>query len=166
MSTLTTEEVLDIATELLHMWEWSTDISRPEPNRLDVTLKMPEDLTPMVVGLRVKRLGYLSAITGLDLGPQAGELELLYHFCTGEAVVTLRVRLPRSVPVLPSLCEIIPVAEAFEREVSEMLGVRFIGLRNPERLYLPEEWPDKVYPLRKDFRQEDLDVGAEKRNQA
>jgi Ni,Fe-hydrogenase III component G len=104
----------------------------------------------MVVTLRVKRLGYLSAITGLDPGVETGQLEALYHFCAGAAVITLRVRVPREGGMLPSLCEIIPSAEVFERELSEMFGVTVTGLRAPDRLYLPEDWPDAVYPLRKD----------------
>jgi Ni,Fe-hydrogenase III component G len=146
-----TEDALAIASEILESWVWPTTSERPEPDRLDVTLHNAEDLVPMVVALRVKRLGYLSAITGLDLGDEIGDLELLYHFCTMEAIITLRVRLPRENPRVASLCEIIPSAEAFEREVREMFGVTITGLKNPQPLYLPEEWPKGVYPLRKDF---------------
>jgi Ni,Fe-hydrogenase III component G len=32
-----------------------------------------------------------------------------------------------------------------------MFGIEITGLRNTERLYLPERWPEGVYPLRKDF---------------
>ena len=64
--------------------------------------------------------GYLAAITGLDLGPEKGELELLYHFCPGPAVITLRVRLPRQDAQVDSLTGIIPSAEASERELAEM----------------------------------------------
>ena len=41
--------------------------------------------------------------------------------------------------------------EPFERELSEMFGVTVVGIPNPERLYLPDDWPEGVYPLRKDF---------------
>ena len=146
-----TEEALALAGDMMENWAWETVTERPEPNRLDATLKSTEDLIPIVVALRVKRLGYLSAITGLDLGVEAGELEVLYHFCTASAVITLRVRLPREEPVVPSLSEIIPSAEAFERELREMFGVEISGLKTPERLYLPDDWPEGIYPLRKDF---------------
>ena len=110
-----------------------------------------QELVPIVVGLRVKRLGYLSAIVGLDLGPEANEMEVLYHFCPGDAVIALRVRVPREDGALPSLCEIIPSAEVFERELHEMFGIEITGLHTPDRLYLPDDWPDGVYPMRKDF---------------
>ena len=147
---MNTYEALALASELLEHWVWDVEANRPEPNRLDVTLSSPQDLVPIVVALRVKRLGYLAAITGLDLGPEAGELEVLYHFCIASAVITLRVRLPREAPSVSSLCEVIPGAEVFERELSEMFGVTVVGLRGPEHLYLPDEWPEGVYPLRKD----------------
>lgn len=144
------EATLSLANQTLTEWAWETEVTRPAPNRLDATLKDAGDLVEIAVALRVQRLGYLAAITGLDHGPEAGELEVLYHFCTGAAIVTLRVRLPRENPTIASLCEVIPAAEAFERELSEMFGITIAGLRNPERLYLPEDWPEGVYPLRKD----------------
>jgi Ni,Fe-hydrogenase III component G len=146
-----TETIIQTARLLVE--EWAKEMVTPEPNRLDVILKKPEDLVPAATGLRVKRLGYLAAITGLDLGAEVGEIEVLYHFCTGPVTVTLRVRLPHGgpQPVVPTLSEIIPSAEPFERELSEMLGVTVSGLRAPEHLYLPDGWPEGVYPLRKDF---------------
>ena len=56
-------------------------------------VKLLNELVPIVVGLRVKRLGYLCAIVGLDLGPEANEMEVLYHFCPGDALIALRVRI-------------------------------------------------------------------------
>jgi NADH-quinone oxidoreductase subunit C len=150
----TTEEVISTAIELFERWVWSTETERPEPNRLDVHVKSLEELIPMIVGLRVQRLGYLACITGLDMGPETGKLELLYQFCTAAAVITLRIQIPRRDPVVPSLCSIIPSAEVFEREASEMFGITFHGLKKPDHLYLPESWPDEAYPLLKDFNPE------------
>ncbi len=151
-----TEKTLKTASQLLEQWMWMTEVTRPEPNRLDARLKTSDDLIPIVAGLRVIRLGYLCAITGLDPGLESGELEVLYHFCVGEAVITLRLNVPRQDGCLPSLCEIIPSAEVFERELQEMFGIRIEGLRNPSRLYLPDDWPEDVFPLRKDFDQDKL----------
>ena len=142
-----------IETGRLLVEEWAEEITTPELNRLDVWLKRPEDLLPAVTGLRVKRLGYLAAITGLDLGLETDCLEVLYHFCTGPVVINLRVRLPRgdNGAIVPTLSRIIPSAEPFERELREMLGVEVDGLSTPDHLYLPDDWPEGIYPLRKDF---------------
>jgi Ni,Fe-hydrogenase III small subunit len=82
LSMLTTEKVLEIARLLAEGWTWRLETRQPEPTRLDVVLSSPADLVPYVAALRVQRIGWLSAITGLDLGPEADAVELLYHFCT------------------------------------------------------------------------------------
>jgi Ni,Fe-hydrogenase III component G len=149
------EEILTQASAIVSSWDWATEISRPNPKQLDVKVNSLQELIPMVVGLRVKRLGHLSAIVCMDLSGQAGaeakELEVIYYFCPGDATIALRVRIPRAQAVLPSLCEVVPGAESFERELREMFGIEITGLVTPDRLYLPEDWPEGVYPMRKDF---------------
>jgi len=145
-----------LQTARLLVDEWAAAFETPAPNRLDVYLTRAADLIPAVAGLRVKRLGYLAAITGLDPGAEESNLEVLYHFCAGEAVITLRLRVPKEGGALPTLSEIIPSAEPFERELSEMLGVAVTDLPSRGHLYLPDDWPENVYPLRKDFDQQAL----------
>lgn len=123
---------------------------RPEDNRLDLWLT-PEQLLTGAETLAVSGCGYLATITGIDPGPETGELEALYHFCCGPAVVTLRVRVPRDDAHLPTVCDLLPAASFFERELSEMFGITVDGTPNPDRLFLPDDWPDGAYPLRKDF---------------
>lgn len=163
---MTTAETLALAREIAGAWDWATEVAQPEENRLDVTLQRPEDLVAIVTALRVKRLGYLAAITGLDLGAAAGALEVLYHFCTGAAVVTLRVKLGRGETAVPTLTDLIPGAEPQERELSEMFGVTVTGLQAPDHLYLPDDWPADTFPLRKDFDARVLATGngADKRS--
>lgn len=146
-----TTEALALAREIAGAWDWQTEVAEPEANRLDIHLQRPEDLVEVATLLRVKRLGTLTAITGLDLGAEAGELAVLYHFCTAGAVITVRLRLPREKPVIATLTGFIPSAEPFERELSEMFGIAVKGLRAPDHLYLPEDWPAQAYPQRKDF---------------
>jgi ech hydrogenase subunit E len=145
---MSTETPLQRAETLLAPWAQSTQT--PEPNRLDVSIGQT-DLVPAVGALRQAQWGYLSAITGLDHGPETGEMEALYHFCVGPMVVTLRISLPRDNASVPSICELIPSAGVYERELMEMLGVTIEGLPYPARLFLPDEWPTGVHPLRKDF---------------
>ena len=148
---MNTEEILTLASGIVKSWDWATETSRPNPKQLDVKVNLLKELVPIVVGLRVKRLGQLSAIVCLDLGVEANEMEVLYHFCPGDAVIALRVRIPRKGGELPSLCEVVPGAESFERELREMYGIEVTGLVTPDRLYLPDDWPDEVYPMLKDF---------------
>jgi NADH:ubiquinone oxidoreductase subunit C len=145
---MTIESVLQTAAELLA--SWAKESAAPESNRLDLIIE-PGDLRAAVQKLQDEHWGYLSTITGLDLGVEAGQLEMLYHFCSGAAVVTLRVRLPRENPVVPTIQNIIPSVSFYERELNEMMGVTFEGAPVEDRLFLPDDFPAGVYPLRKDF---------------
>lgn len=145
---MTTEANLQAAETLLQ--NWIIEQATPEPERLDIWLAAT-NLPAAVNALHSAGWGYLSAITGVDLGVEAGRLEALYHFCYGAAVTTLRVRLSRDEPNIPSICDIIPSASFFERELMEMLGITVDGTPNTDHLFLPDDWPEGVYPLRKDF---------------
>jgi ech hydrogenase subunit E len=143
------EENLQNAESLLV--DWNKEASHPEPNRLDVVVSV-DDLRPAVSALHNNHWGYLSAITGMDLGVESGQIEALYHFCYGPAITTLRVRQPRGGnAAVPTIEDIIPPASFFERELHEMLGFHITGARTSERLFIPDDWPEEVYPLRKDF---------------
>ncbi len=122
------------------------------PDGLDVSITA-DDLREAVQILIDADWGYLITITGLDLGPEEGAMEVLYHFAQGAAVVTLSVRIgrERETAVIPSICAIIPSASFFERELSEMLGITVRNTPNTDHLFLPDDWPAGVYPLRKEF---------------
>ena len=158
-----TASLINKAKDLLG--ESGQNFTTPEPNRLDVMIQ-PADLEGAARTLGCGHWGYLSAITGLDhpavlkpAGPDdpapaalpEGTIEALYHFCEGDAVVTLRVSMPRTNPELPSICGIIPSATLFEREMIEMFGITITGTPCTDHFILPEEWPAGVFPLRKDF---------------
>jgi Ni,Fe-hydrogenase III component G len=152
-------DALQTAQDLLNLW--TGGMSTPDISRLDVALA-PKDLKPAVRILVKAHWGYLSAITGIDHPPVAasadgkqpareGSLEMLYHFCEGAAITTLRVSVPYSRPVIPSVCEILPYASLYEREANEVFGATFRGTPNTDRFVLPDDWPSGVYPLRKSF---------------
>ncbi len=88
---MNTEARLQTAVQLLA--EWTLETLTPEANRLDIIIQ-PDDVPAAVAALIDAKWGYLSAITGLDAGVEAGLIEALYHFCSGAAIVSLRVRMP------------------------------------------------------------------------
>lgn len=145
------EQKLQSAEQLLAPWNKET--IRPEENRLDVVIQ-PEALHEAASALHEAKWGYLSAITGMDMGVEAGQLEALYHFCNGSAITSLRVRMPRDGAVVSSIADIIPPASFFEREIKEMFGIEVNGLSVADHLFLPEDWPPDVYPQRADFTNE------------
>lgn len=169
-STTPVEELLVQAEAILKPWIPEEDIPEKEespllldysnrrikltgsstPDCLDLNISVDELLT-VIEALLDNGWGYLATITGADLGVDAGELEVMYHFCHGAAVVTLSVKVPRENPVVPTVCELIPSASFYERELREMFGVTITDTPNTDHLFLPDDWPEGVYPLRKDF---------------
>jgi Ni,Fe-hydrogenase III component G len=145
---MTTESLLEEAVALIGDKAGAQSV--PEPGRIDLTVE-PGRLLECVSALKNAQWGYLSAVTGLDLGAQDGHLEALYHFCQKAAVLTLRVSMPRENAVVPSICGLIPSATLFERELMEMFGVVCEGTPDTKRLFLSDDWPADVYPLRKDY---------------
>jgi NADH-quinone oxidoreductase subunit C len=63
--------------------------------------------------------------------------------------IRLRVQVPESDPVVPSLYAIHPGAEAAEREVYDMFGISFTDHPDLTRILMPEDWIG--HPLRKDY---------------
>lgn len=97
----------------------------------------PDRLLPLVTRLLERdAIHHLTTITGVDTGE---DLEVLYHFVSTWGL-TLRTRCPRQGAELPSLVPILPAADWYEREVYEMLGVRFAGHPDLQRLVLPDDW--------------------------
>jgi Ni,Fe-hydrogenase III component G len=89
-----------------------------------------------------------SIATGLDT--QTG-VEILYHMAFDREGLLVSVRTLVEKPELEinSFTGFMPSAEWIEREIHEMLGVKFLGHPNLERLLLPDDWPEGVYPYRK-----------------
>jgi NADH-quinone oxidoreductase subunit C len=52
-------------------------------------------------------------------------------------------------PTIASITKVWPAANAFEREVYDLFGVRFEGHPDLTRIMLPDEW--EGHPLRKDY---------------
>ena len=144
------QDLEEVLAPYMERFEWRDDY------RLDAFVQ-PGNLIIAVSSLMDHGWRYLSAITGLD-SPAAegsaaeGKIELLYQFCEGPFIMTLRIAVPYSHPVAPSICGLIPSATLYERELIEMFGVVLEGTPSTDRLLLPDDWPDGVYPLRKSFK--------------
>lgn len=159
-----TQTALQKAGEILQ--PFAAEVKTPEANRADYMMPV-QNLIPAVQALVDARWGYLAAITGLDCPAPAvaegqaaeGAVEVLYHFCEGAAIATLRLKLPYSEAVVPTVCGMLPAATLYERELIEMLGVTVVDTPNTDHLILPDDWPAGVYPLRKSFTGLDSEKG-------
>ncbi len=101
----------------------------------------------------IEKYPHFSVISATDLGE---EIELLYHFSVGygefngEKMISLGVKLPKKDLKIESITDLIPGALISEREIHEMVGVDFIGLKDTRHFFLPENWPEGKYPWRRD----------------
>ncbi len=84
-------------------------------------------------------------------------MEILYHFTEEDIdlVISLRVHLPKTKLEIDSLTPVFTAAQWIEREMHELLGINFLGHPELKPLLLPEDWPEGVYPLRKDYKEWD-----------
>ncbi len=75
---------------------------------------------------------YLSSVTGVDYLPE-GKMEVVYHLypMAGGPGLVLKAQVPRDDARLPSLVPVFPGADLQEREVWDLLGIRFDGPSGP-----------------------------------
>ncbi len=104
---------------------------------------------------------YLSDIAVVDY-LYANCMELVYRFYhpAGGSGITLRVRVSRDDPVVPSLTPYWPAANFHEREAFDLFGITFTGHPYLRRIYMWDEFAG--FPMRKDFpRQGDKYLGGD-----
>ena len=63
--------------------------------------------------------------------------------------VILNISVPDDSLKIPSICEIYPGANFFEREVFDMFGIEFENHPELTRILMPDDWTGN--PLRKDY---------------
>ncbi|MBD3264588.1 MAG: hypothetical protein GF375_05770 [Candidatus Omnitrophica bacterium] len=92
--------------------------------------------------------------TGSDL---RFHMEILYHFTVEDInlLISLRVKLKKPDLEVDSLAPLFEGANWIEREMNELLGIKFRGHPDLRRLLLSDDWPEDVYPLRCDYKEWD-----------
>jgi Ni,Fe-hydrogenase III component G len=92
-----------------------------------------------------------STISGVDYVDNLG---LTYHFALDSAglVLSFKVKVPNDKPEVDSISDIVPAAQFIEREIHDLFGIGFNGHPNLGKWILGDDWPEGVYPLRKDFK--------------
>ncbi len=95
---------------------------------------------------------FLSSVTGVDYLSEE-KMEVVYHLfkSTGGAILEIKVQIPRSDPVIPSLVDLFPGADFQEREAWDLLGIRFEGHPDLKRILMWEGFAG--HPLRKDWQE-------------
>jgi NADH-quinone oxidoreductase subunit C len=94
------------------------------------------------------RFDFLFCLSGVDYGKDLG---VVYHLRSTiyDHVVVLKTRTSdREHPQLDSVADIWKTADFHEREVFDLLGIRFANHPDLRRLFLDNSWG---FPLRKDY---------------
>ena len=94
----------------------------------------------------------LSAMTVVDYWPQEEpRFHVIYQLTSITKNLSLQVRVPvpATNPVVPTVSAVFAAANWREREAWDMFGIRFDGHPDPRRILMPPEW--EGHPLRKDY---------------
>jgi len=133
--------------------------ARESDNHQPWLLVPAADLVVVATTLRdaaALRFDSLSDLTGWDLlkfpaTPVCTDIAVVYylHSLAHRHHLTVKVLTPRDAAVVPSVSGVWAVANYFEREVYDLIGVTFSGHPNLKRIMCPDDWTG--HALRKDY---------------
>lgn len=108
----------------------------------------------------------LKTIVAKDERATDGLFKIFYVFgVPGKNVFIAPYLSLRDTLEFPSVTSVLPEAHFYEREIKEFFGLEPVGHPAPMRWLLHSNWPEGVYPLRKDFhwdtRPEEIDGANE-----
>lgn len=96
------------------------------------------------------RFSTLVDITAIDYPGRRKRFELVYHFLSMYLNHRIRVKLAMGEEeIIPSITQVHPSANWFEREVFDMFGILFSG--HPDLRRILTDYGFRGHPLRKDF---------------
>jgi NADH-quinone oxidoreductase subunit C len=112
---------------------------------LEVTAR-PQQM-PEVAQAMLDQGCFLESLTALDLRES---FSVVYHFANFDELcrTVVHAALAKGVQA-PTICQVYPAADWYEREVYDLFGIKFAGHPNLKRILLPED--ADFHPLLKDF---------------
>ncbi len=95
---------------------------------------------------------HITDVCSADYPDDSERFEVIYHFLSLSHRQRIRVkaRITEDRPEIDSLCGIWKGANFMEREVYDLMGIRFRGHPDLRRILMPETY-EEGHPLRKDF---------------
>ena len=142
-------ELADLVAERLGNAVVSSEIAHGE---LTVTVAR-ERVVPAVRALRDDqqlRFECLIDICGVDWPGRARRFDVVYHFLSPRQNQRIRLKLQTEEDAaVPSLVDVFPSANWFEREAFDLYGILFSG--HPDLRRILTDYGFRGHPLRKDF---------------
>src|SRR5262245_1014369 len=112
----------------------------------------PSELPDVCATVAERDRGRLATMVGEDDRANSGAFRLSYVFALPEGRwSTVETLVDAAECSFPSVTPRVVAAHWYEREVQDMLGLTPVGHPDPRRLVMHDDWPDGIYPLRKDF---------------
>jgi NADH-quinone oxidoreductase subunit C len=129
------------------------DVFDKSPKRVYIEIK-PESIKKAAQYMFEDLGARFNIASGVDC---RNHMEILYHFIIEDInlLISLRVKLEKSKLEIDSLAPMIEATNWIEREMWELLGIKFKGHPDMRRLLLSDDWPKGVYPLRCDYKEWD-----------
>jgi len=119
---------------------------------LTVTIA-PSSLVSFVDFLKTdgaSKFSSLVDITAVDYPTRAKRFDVIYHFLSMYQNHRIRIRTQiREDEMVPSIIDVYPASNWFEREIFDMFGILFTG--HPDLRRILTDYGFRGYPLRKDF---------------
>jgi Ni,Fe-hydrogenase III large subunit/Ni,Fe-hydrogenase III component G len=129
-------------------------LSATQPHADTLHFAIEKKAMPAVVDGLVNELHARFLISvGTDKRPVTGDFTILHLFSLDRAhlYVLLESAVSEKDPRIASITDVVPGANWAERENRDAIGVNPEGHPDPRRLLLADDWPEGVYPLRRDF---------------
>ena len=117
-----------------------TEVTVPGPKLHSIAKLLKEDVETS--------FDFLFCLTGVDYGVDLGVIYHLRSTRYGHTVVLKTLTSDREHPRIDSLTDIWSTADLNEREVYDLLGIKFTNHPDLRRLLLDSSWG---FPLRKDY---------------
>jgi NADH-quinone oxidoreductase subunit C len=115
-----------------------------------VTLAGLVDFVEFLRSDRNCRFATLVDITAVDYPERPARFDVVYHFLSMYQNARIRVKVAaREEDLVPSITEVHPAANWYEREVYDLFGIVFSG--HPDLRRLLTDYGFRGHPLRKDF---------------
>ncbi len=145
-------DLLDMKAYLLDKLEGKLDSADVEFNELNVNTSA-SCIVPVLRFLRddvQSQFVCLIDICGVDYPERVERFDVVYHLLSPKQNMRIRVRVKTdSETPVPSVIEIFPAADWFEREAYDLYGILFTG--HPDLRRLLTDYGFEGHPLRKDF---------------
>ena len=142
----------DVVAEHLRKWN-AKSVAEVIEFHGETTLVVPRELLRAAAEFCRTDLefNFLSDATSVDRFPVEPRFELNYHLVSipKKTKIRLRTRVGGADPVVDSLVPVWPGAGWLEREIFDLMGIRFNGHPDLRRILLPDDW--EGYPLRRDY---------------